>query len=260
MIGMLFRSQLRNVLRSRWVYVHAGFFAVLGETLYQAGGSAAGMQVAMMNIVLIVLPLIAIVYGAIYVHGAREFYEVLAAQPVRRRDIFVSSYIVVGGALAGCYILGAGIPLAVHAETCADVASAAMLVAAGALLTLVFTAVAFAVAIGIHDRARAIGAALMLWFYFSLLYDGIVLYLFYALSDYPAEPFALAFTFLNPVDLARIALTMQFDVSALMGYTGAVFEQLFGTGLGLAAAFAALLLWAGVPFLIAQRLFTRRDF
>lgn len=256
----LFGSQLRNVLRGRWVFVNAALFALLGETLYQVSGSSAGMQVAMMNVVLIVLPLIAVVYGTIYVHGAREFYEVLAAQPVRRRDIFVSSYVVVSGTLAGCYALGAALPLALHCGSAGDAVSGAMLLAAGVLLTLVFTALAFAVAIGIHDRARAIGAALMLWFYFSLLYDGLVLYLFYALSDYPAEPFALLFTFLNPVDLARILLTMQFDISALMGYTGAVFQQLFGSGSGIAAAFGALLLWAGVPFLLAQRLFSRKDF
>ncbi len=260
MIRKLIRYQARNILRSRWVPVNTLFFLLLGETLFQASGSAEKMQVNIMSVVLIVIPLISVVYGTIYIYGQREFFEVLASQPVRRRDIYVSAYLVMGGTLAGCFILGAGIPLALHAGGAGALATGLLLLAAGSLLALVFTGLAFTVAVGVQDRTRGIGVALMLWFYFSLLYDGIVLYAFYALGDYPAEPIALAFTFLNPVDLARIFLTLQFDVSALMGYTGAVLQDFFGGGLGALLTLGAMLLWAAVPFLAGLRLFRKKDF
>jgi Cu-processing system permease protein len=70
----------------------------------------------------------------------------------------------------------------------------------------------------------------------------------------------LALTFLNPIDLARVLLMLRFDVATLMGYTGAVFAQLLGNGLGIAAALAGLLAWTVLPGLLALRTFKRRDF
>jgi Cu-processing system permease protein len=260
MIAKLVKYQLRNVLRSRWVFFVIGFFFVFTEAVYQASGSSSGMEVSLMSIVLIVLPLFSAVFGTMYVYGSREFLEVLVAQPLLRRDIFLSSWLVVSGAIGGCFLLGTGIPLLIHRIGTASLTGPLMLLAAGLFLTTIFTSLAFAVSIRIHDRARGVGVALLLWFFFAILYDGIVLFAFYALSEYPVEPLALAFSFFNPVDLARILLTLQFDVSALMGYTGAVYQRFFGGALGMLLSATALLTWALVPLWLGNRFFHKKDF
>lgn len=260
MIARLVKYQARNVLRSRWVFALTAFFLVFTEVIYQASGSAAGMEVTLMSVVLIVLPLFSVVYGTMYVYGSREFLEVLAAQPLRRRDIYFSSWLVVTGAVAGCFLVGTGVPLLAHRLGDGVLGGPVMLLASGLFLTVIFTAVAFAVAIRVHDRTRGMGVALLLWFFFALLYDGIVLFAFYALADYPVEPLALAFSFLNPVDLARILLTLQFDVSALMGYTGAVYQRFFGGTTGMLLSGGALLVWTLVPLWLGQHFFEQKDF
>ena len=54
--------------------------------------------------------------------------------------------------------------------------------------------------------------------------------LFYYFSfDYPMEKPMIGLSALNPIDLSRILILLQLDVSAMMGYTGAVFEDFFGT-------------------------------
>jgi Cu-processing system permease protein len=93
-----------------------------------------------------------------------------------------------------------------------------------------------------------------------VLYDGLVLFVVAAFSDYPLETPMLVLTLLNPVDLARVLLLLTFDVAALMGYTGAVFERFFGSGLGVLAALAALLGWTALPFVAGLRGFSRKDF
>jgi Cu-processing system permease protein len=61
------------------------------------------------------------------------------------------------------------------------------------------------------------------------------------------------------VDLARIIILLKFDLSALMGYTGAFFKSFFGTATGMAYSFTLLLGWASVPVILAYRRFRRMD-
>ena len=136
----------------------------------------------------------------------------------------------------------------------------ATLVAAGVLLTFVFTSVAFLAGVHFEDRAKGLGFALLVWFCCAVLYDGLILLVATMFRDYPLEPALLALTVLNPVDLARVLLLLTLDAAALMGYTGAVFGRFFGSALGIAAAAAALLLWTAVPFLLGLRGFNRKDF
>jgi Cu-processing system permease protein len=110
-----------------------------------------------------------------------------------------------------------------------------------------------------RDKAKAIGLALLFWFYFSLIYDGLLLWIIYSFSDYPMEKATLALVALNPIDLARIMMILQMDISALMGYTGAFYKHFFGSGLGTAFSVSILGLWTAIPLLIAARVFKKKD-
>ena len=59
--------------------------------------------------------------------------------------------------------------------------------------------------------------------------------------------------------MAHIVVLLQFDTAALMGYMGAVYQQFFGSGLGIFTAARLLLLWAATPLWIAVRRFERLD-
>ena len=83
--------------------------------------------------------------------------------------------------------------------------------------------------------------------------------LIFALSDYPIEKFTIALASLNPIDLARIFIMLKMDISALMGYTGAVYKKFFGGYFGSLYTVVILLIWAIVPFLISLRAFKRKD-
>jgi Cu-processing system permease protein len=129
----------------------------------------------------------------------------------------------------------------------------------GEVLTLVFVSVAMLTAVAVRDRAKGIGVVILLWLYFSLLFDGLVLFLTFQLADYPLEKPMIAVSMLNPIDLARILVLLKMDVSALMGYTGAVFKEMAGTTLGMTITGLVLLLWIVLPFLISLRKFNRKD-
>ena len=69
----------------------------------------------------------------------------------------------------------------------------------------------------------------------------------------------IVISMLNPIDLARILILMQMDVSALMGYTGAIFKDFFGTTGGIIISFGTLMLWVIIPFACSLRYFKKKD-
>ncbi len=126
-------------------------------------------------------------------------------------------------------------------------------------VTLAFISLASLAAVITRDKAKGIGIALVIWFYFALVYDGLVLGILFSFSDYPLEKAMLILTALNPTDLARIMVLMKMDISALMGFTGAVFQDFFSTNYGLLIALGILLLWVVWPVALATRIFNQKD-
>jgi Cu-processing system permease protein len=252
-------SQLRNVARSRWVIGYGLLLLAGTELLLRFGGSGERALLSLLNVVLLLLPLVSVMFGVLYVHNAREFIELLLAQPVGRGTLYTGLFAGVTIPLVGAFLVGVGVPLLVQGGDARYLAQCALLLGAGTLLTIGFTALALAVAVRFDDRARALGIALLVWFSCALLYDGLLLLVTSVFADYPLETPLLVLVFLNPVDLARVALLMSFDVSALMGYTGAVYQRFFGPG-GMLLALGMLLVTGLVPFLLGRRWFLRKDF
>ena len=257
--GKVLRYGVRNLLRSWWVPGYALVFLVLTEALLRFGGGGPRAVASLLNVVLLVIPLVSAVMGTLFLSGSREFILLLLAQPVGRRALFTGLYFGVALPLAGAFLAGVGLPVLTRGGAGLGLAGLTFAVT-GVLLTLVFTALAFFAAATFEDRARALGAALVGWFAATVLYDGLVLGVVAAFSDWPLETPMLALTLLNPVDLARVLLLLTFDVAALMGYTGAVFERFFGSSAGILAALGALAGWTALPFLAGLRGFLRKDF
>src|SRR5690606_18471270 len=134
-----------------------------------------------------------------------------------------------------------------------------MMIVMGSLISIIFTSLACLSSILTRDKAKGIGIAIMLWLYFALLFDGIVLFLLFQLSEYPIENAMVAITALNLIDLARIQILLELEISAMMGYAGAVFKKVLGTSTGLIISFALLCLWFIVPFWISLKKFIKKD-
>ena len=273
-MGKILKYAVFDLSRSRWTYVYAGFYALLTTALLAMSGDASQVLVSLMNVILVLVPLVATLFGITYYYHTREFIELLLAQPVRRRSIFSGLYLGVAGSLSASLVIGAGIPLAAGGIftgtgepgggfalfATPESVTAVLLLGVGVFLTAIFTALAFLVALRFENRVKGFGLSILIWLAFAVLYDGLFLYLLSAFSDYPLERFALGFSMLNPIDLGRILLLLRLDISALMGYTGAVFQSFFGSGLGMAVTLGALLIWATLPVGAMLRLAGKKDF
>jgi Cu-processing system permease protein len=253
------RYELANVARSRWLPAYALFFLVVTDALVRFGGDGGKALLGLVNVVLLVIPLVGLVFGATYLYDARDFTEVLLAQPIGRAQLFAGLYLGLAVPLSLAFVLGAGAPFLVHGVPEGQLATLGALLATGVALTFVFVALAFVVALRADDKVRGLGVAIVVWLALALLYDGAVLLMVALLADYPIERTTLWLMLANPVDLARVLLLLRFDGAALMGYTGAVFARFFG-GPGTAVAAAALVAWVAVPVAVGMRTFRRKDF
>jgi len=255
------KYQLHDIVRSKWLIIYTIFFFLITEGLFRFSGDSAGVVVSLMNITLIIIPLVSIIYGTIYVYNSREFIELMLSQPIDRKALYVSLYAGLAFPLAAGFAVGVGIPFLITGYYEPQLVPTFLtLLASGVLLTFVFTAIAFLVANLTEERIKGFGIAILVWFFFAILYDGILLMITYSFSDYPIEQPIIVLSMLNSVDLARILLMLQLDIAALMGYTGAVFRNFFGSNTGIAVSFASLAVWIAVPFALGMRRFVRKDF
>ena len=246
---------LYDILRNKVVLAYTAFLLVISISLFQMEENSSKAMLSMLNIVLIVVPLISIVFATIHFYNSYEFIEMMLAQPIDRKVIFLAEYFAVAMSLSVAFLLGVGIPsLLFGAGT-----STFTLLFCGTILSIVFTSLAFLSSVLTRDKAKAIGIALLFWFYFSLIYDGLLLWIIYSFSDYPLEKVTLSLIAFNPVDLARIIMLLKLDISALMGYTGAFYKDFLGNWTGTLFSVGVLALWATVPIAIALQIFRKKD-
>jgi Cu-processing system permease protein len=244
-----------DILRTRFIMLYTVFLLLSTLAMFQLDTDTNKVILSLMNVVLMIVPLVSIVFSTIHFYNSYEFIELMLAQPVNRKVIFLGEYFAVSISLCFAFTLGAGIPLVLFGAG----PEGFTLLYTGIMLTLVFVSLAFLSSVLTRDKAKAIGVALLFWFYFSLIYDGLLMWIIYSFMDYPLEKLTLTLVSLNPIDLARILMLLQLDISALMGYTGAFYKNFFGSYFGWLYSSGVLLLWIVVPVVMALRIFKHKD-
>ena len=254
-IFRIIKYVLYDILQNRIIIGYTLFLLAVSMGLFGLSDDPTKGLISLLNIVLIVAPLVSVVFATIHFYNAGEFIELLASQPIRRGVIVWSQFFGLVIALQIAVLVGIGIPVALYTPT----ATGFTLLLAALCLTVVFVALALLASVFTRDKAKGIGVALLLWFYFALLYDALVLFILFTFADYPLEKITLLLAALNPIDLARVVVLLQMDISALMGYTGALFREWLGSSWGILSAVSILFLWAMIPMLLAVRVFRKKD-
>ena len=251
----LSRYVLYDILRNKVVIGYTLFLAIVSVGLFQLEENNSKAILSLLNITLIVVPLISMIFTTIHYYNSYEFIELMLSQPLSRTRILLNEYIGVAVSLLCAFFIGVGIPIIMFAFNETGIA----LLFTGSALTLVFTSLAFLASVKARDKARGIGLVLLLWFYFALIYEELVLLILFSFSDYPMEKFTLVLSALNSIDLGSDFIMLKMDVSALMGDTGALYKDFFGSGTGIIFTVGIMLLWIVLPLSLALRSFKKKD-
>lgn len=182
-VGLLCAREVRGSVRHRWSLVGAVAFAVLAVAVAHLGMSGASQwgisafdrtSAALLNLVLLFVPLLALPLGATSFSGEAEdgTLSYLVAQPLTRAEVFTGKLCGLFAAMTLSLVIGFGCAAVLLGLRGGISIQAFVTMAAGAwLLGVVSTAIGVLLAIVARTRSRALAAAVGAWLLLVFLCD-----------------------------------------------------------------------------------------
>jgi len=251
----LIKYVMIDILRNKVILGYTLFLLAVSFSVFNLEDNTSKGLLSLLNIVLIIVPLLSSIFSTIYVYNSSEFIELLVSQPVKRTTLISSISAGLTSSLMFAVLVGIGLPVLLYDRS--DVGF--IVVLAATLLTFVFVALAMLSSVITRDKAKGIGVSLLLWFYFAVIFDGLILFILFQFADYPLEKLSIGLTAFNPIDLCRILVLLRMDISVMMGYTGAVFKEFFEGITGYLFIGTVLIAWVCIPIILAVRKFMKKD-
>jgi Cu-processing system permease protein len=264
---------LRLAVRSRWMQVFTAVFATLALAVAMSGyvlSGGSGMQdfartsASLVQLVILLVPLTALVFGVMAAAPERGDAELLFSQPVSRRVVLAGKALGVFVALAAAELIGFSLAgLVVFSQAGNDGLPSFVGVAAGALaLTAMFLSLAAAVAAGSTSERRAhhLAATLVVWLVTVVLFDIVALGVASLLPSVLASRLLIVSAIVNPVDAVRTGTLLAVEGTSAFGAASLAFLRVTG-GIAWAAAWLTLsiVFWIAAPFVLASIKIERAD-
>lgn len=266
------RYELLLAVRSRWLQIFAAVFALLALSVSGSGyilSGGHGVQdfsrtaVSLVQIVLLLVPLAALVFGGLALTPDRGAAELIYSQPVSRPVVLLGRMLGVWIALTAAELTGFGVAgIVVQSQAGIDGLSRFLALVGTALwVTGIFLGLAAAIAaVSQGRRTRVLAAALVVWFVTALLFDIGALGIASLLRSGAASRLLIVATLLNPIDAARTGALLAIDGTSAFGAASLALLRFTN---GLPAAFAiiaaSLSAWLIAPLWLAARTISRAD-
>jgi Cu-processing system permease protein len=265
------RQELTANIRNRWTVMFAVVFGILVVGVAVVGIRIEGYDgvqnltrtsASMLNLVLYIVPLIALVMGTLSFTGEKGSAELLFSQPVLRSEVVLGKWLGLLMSLAVSTLTGF---FAAGGIILATTGGAGMIRYIGfVLLSLqlatVFLTVAVLVSVLNRRKGRAFGVSLFLWFFFVLFYDLLALGTATIIRGETANMFLFVSLLGNPVDMVRVSALIVLDNETIFGAAGAALIRFFGGEVSsLLYLLSGLCVWTFIPMLASIRLLRTQD-
>ena len=265
------KQELTINIRNKWTIIFAGVFSVLVLAISYFGLLTAGTtgfqgftrtSASLLNLVLYIVPLVALVMGTLSFTGEKSASELLFAQPVTRSEIWFGKLLGLFASMLTATLIGfglGGVVIALRAGT-DGVLRYPLFVGFALLLALVFLSLSALVAALCQRKNRAFGVVMFLWFFFVLFYDLLVIGGTFLFKEHTANQLIFASLFGNPVDMTRVASLIVLNGKEIFGVAGAALMKFFGGEIAsILLLVVGMVAWVVVPFLWSQHLLKQQD-
>ena len=270
-ITTIARQELMVNIRNRWTIIFAGVFSVLVLAISYFGlvtAGAIGFQgfartsASLLNLVLYVIPLVALTMGTLSFTSDTSANELLYSQPVSRVDVMLGKLAGLFAAIVIATFIGfglAGVIISINAGTEGAVRYP-ILVGFSLLLALIFLSLSALISVVCKRERKAFGLLVCTWFFFVLFYDLLVIGSTFLFSERIANTLIFGSLFGNPVDIVRVSCLMLLDGRDIFGSAGAALLKFTGgEKAGLTVVALTLAFWIIAPAGLAHTLMRRQD-
>ncbi|MEX2217561.1 MAG: ABC transporter permease subunit [Phycisphaerales bacterium] len=267
----LARRELRDAVRSRWFILYTLAFAGLGLAVSYISSAGAGGSMSLstfgrttaglVNLVLLVVPLMALTAGAGAIASDRErgVLTYLLSQPVSRLEVILGKYLGLAGALLACLALGLGSCAAIMAWQGQTTGPSSILWLGGLAFALALGMLSVGMLVSVLARRAsvAVGTAVFLWLTLVFATDLALMAGAMAMRLRIEELFALSL--LNPLQVFKMWSLHAAEASLdVLGPAGLYATEEYGARLHLLFA-ASLGAWVLIPLASAVAIFSRRS-
>ena len=264
-------QELTINIRNKWTVIFAWIFGLLVVSIAYFGTMVegfSGMQsftrtsASILNLVLYIVPLVALVMGTLSFTGDKGSAELLYSQPVSRSEVLFGKFIGVFWSLAISTLLGFVLSgVIIFLQTGSEgVASYCLFVGLSLGLSLTFLSLAAVVSVASGRKSKAFGVSLFVWFFFVLFYDLLALGGTLLLRGQTANTFLFLSLFGNPVGMVRVASLIILDDVTIFGTAGAaLIRYLGGSVLSVVLLVAGLSVWIMFPLYTSHKVLRRQD-
>ena len=266
------RYELMLAVRSRWLQIFAVVFGGLSIAVSGAGyilSGGHGVQdfsrtaVSLIQIVLLLVPLAALVFGGLALTPETGAAELIYSQPISRTTILVGRLLGVWLALSAALLIGFGAAGLIVRSQAGDEGlwHYGALVVTSIAITGVFLAIAALVAgLNAGRRTRVLASALVVWFVTVFFFDIAALGAASLLRSGTASRVLIVATLVNPVDAARTGALLAIEGTSAFGAASLALLRFTG-GMGMTALLiaASLTAWLLAPLWLASRALARTD-
>jgi Cu-processing system permease protein len=263
------RKEVRDALRNKWFLFYSIAFAALALSLASLALAGTGRYgfggfgrtaASLINLVMLIVPLMALTAGAGSLAGERErgTLNYLLAQPVSRLEIVLGKYLGLAIALLASLCLGFGLCAGVIAGrgSGADAASFLRLVMLAYALALCMLSVGMLISAFARRSAVALAAAVFTWLALAFLGDLGLMGSTLAFKLNVTQMLMLALV--SPLQVFKMASLSSIHASLdVLGPAGLYATQHWGPRLPLIFG-AALAAWIVLPLAAAHIIFLRR--
>lgn len=266
-------KEFRDGIRNRWVLAITVVFALLAIGLAYFGASASGVVgftslattiVSLSSLAIFLIPLIALLLAYDTIIGEEEqgTLLLLLTYPLRRSQLLLGKFLGHAVIMAVSTLAGFGVAAILIATLSGELLdhklwqAFAYFILSATLLGWVFIALAYVSSVLVSEKSRAAGVALLLWFWFVLVFDMLLLGGLVISKGASGGDWLAYLLLLNPTDVFRLANLAGFE--AARSYTGLA-HMTNGPWFEPAALTTILTLWVIGPLMLALWLFKRRQ-
>ncbi|MEO0144749.1 MAG: NosY protein [candidate division WOR-3 bacterium] len=213
----LIKYELFDLFKSRWIIGIFLFYFFVGYILSYFSEDFTKSIVGYTSISLITLPLFSLLLSSIYLYNNKNFIEFVLTQPIKRTTIFISIVLSITISLLLSFNIASFLPFFyfyginfIHLKSILLISSIIPLfISLGMLLATIE-----------NDKLKGIGFSLVVWLFFCVFYDSILLYFIIVFSNYPIEKIVIFLTLINPIDTIRLNVLIDSGLYEIMGFVG----------------------------------------